>query len=176
MNKKEKYFKVYEKKEDPKVLKRKKIISTFLLVTIIIGTISLIGINFYIVSSISGINITADEFEDHNPNNETIILEGNIEIDNRHWNSIDIRDLEIKLKMYIEDDIKIIDKTIEKKLISSGKITDIELEFEFNINDWDINEFNSINSADEVEIEISLYFEYALYKVYLELSFTTEID
>lgn len=176
MSKKKEFLKVYEKKESKKALKRKKLIARILLIIIIIGTISLIGINTFITSSISGIKISADDFEDYSPNNETIVLEGSFKIDNRHWNSIDIRNLEINFEIFTEDDIEIIDKTIKKRLIPRGKATEIEIDLEFKLLELGDKDFNSLETSKEIGIDIEISFDYAFYEIGFKVSLETDLE
>ncbi|TFG08543.1 MAG: hypothetical protein EU539_01885 [Promethearchaeota archaeon] len=163
-------------KEESKSLR--KFLSVLILIILIIGYIVFIGYTSYVSASVGGIRIDLKDFEDTQPDNETIGIEGSVIVKNTHWYSSDITDIEIKMTLYGEDDLKLKTKTVKKDIIPRLKKSEIDLDFDFTEEDFDsLADFQDLNSTDELEIKFSVSLKYAyIYEIYFEITLETELD
>lgn len=65
------------------------------------GYIFLFSYLTYVSASAYGIRFEVEDFEDSQPTNTSIGIDGNVIIKNTHWYSADITDIKIKMSIYI---------------------------------------------------------------------------
>lgn len=152
----------------------KKLISRLFLILVIIGYSFIAIFNVLVILSIKDIGIHPKEFQQTTPDNETIIMEGEIIIENDHWNSIDIVDLNLNISIETDQERIIFSYNIHKDVIPRLQNTTIEIEFEFSIYTLDLELFEELNSTEYIVLDLSLSFYYAFY--YVELQFDTKLN
>lgn len=155
---------------DKELSNLKKRICLALKIFIIIGWILFASLSVFLFTSVGGVKFDSKGFEQQNLNNETISIEGEIIVDNTHWYSVDITELNICISIFTDDDIRILNKEIYKDKIARLKKSSIDIDLEFELDDMGIEDFESLRDTKSVTIEISIGFRYA----YL-LGFYTEI-
>jgi hypothetical protein len=108
------------------------------------------------------------DFEDSQPNNTTLGIDGEIIVHNDHWYSSDITDIDIKMTLYTEDDVKLKTKKIHYDIIPRLKKKKIDLDLSFTLEDfdYDISELISLNQTDELDIKFEAGFTYAYVHTY----------
>ena len=156
----------------------RKFLSVLIIIILIIGYIAFLGYTSYVSASVYGIRIQMKDFEDDQPDNETIGIKGSVIIKNTHWYSSDITDLKLKMTLYGEDDLKIKSKTIEKDIIPRLKKSEIDLDFTFDESDFDsLEDFQSLNETEELEIKFEASLKYAyIYEIYFEITIDTDLE
>jgi len=148
----------------------RKLLTTILLIVIIVGYSFLIITNILIVFSIKDIKIESEDFELTMPTNETIVLEGKFIVKNDHWNSFDIRNLKIEVELYADNNTYLIGSIYKKAVIPRLKISEITVNFEFNFSE-NPEMFIILNGTEYLEMELSVEFYYAFYRIYFEIKF-----
>lgn len=164
-------------KEESKGFRKK--LSVLILIIVVIGYICLFGYLGYVSASSSGIRLELKDFEDSQPDNYTLGIDGAVIIKNTHWYSSDITDIDIKMTLYTDDDVKIKSKTIHEDIIPRQSKEEIDLDFSFTLEDfdYDISEFMSLNDTDELKIKFEVSFTYAYVYTYdFEITIRTELD
>ena len=164
-------------KEESKGFRHK--LSVLILIIIVIGYMALYGYLLYVSASSYGIKFEMKDFEDSQPTNTSLGIDGKVIIKNTHWYSADITDINIKMSLYTDDDVKIKTKTVTKKIIPRLKNSEIDLDFSFDLEDfdYDISDFMSLNQTDELEIKFEVSFTYAYVHTYdFEISMKVELD
>ena len=163
-------------KEESKGFRHK--LSVLILIIIVLGYIFLFGYLAYVSASAYGIRFEVKDFEDSQPTNTSIGIDGSVIVKNTHWYSADITDIKIKMSIYTDDDVKIKSKTIEKKIIPRLKKSEIDLDFTFEPEDFDsFADFQSLNQTDELKIKFDVVFTYAyVYTIDFEITMDTELE
>lgn len=153
-------------------------LSTLFLLIIVIGYMFLYGYLAYVSASSWGIKLDLKDFEDKQPTNTSIGIDGGVVIDNSHWYSADITDISIKMSLYTDDDVKIKSKTITKDIIPRLTKQEIELDFDFTLADFDtFEDWDSLNQTDELKIKFEVKYTYAyIYNIDFEITMDTELD
>lgn len=164
-------------KEESKGFRHK--LSVLMLIIIILGYIALFGYLAYVSASTYGIRIEMKDFEDSQPDNETLGIDGAVIIKNTHWYSSDITNINIKMTLYADDDVKLKSKTVHYDIIPRLTKQEIDLDFSFTIEDfdYDISDFIALNQTDELDIKFEVSFTYAyVYTYYFEITIDTELE
>ena len=164
-------------KEESKGFRHK--LSLLILIILVLGYIALFGYLTYVSASAYGIRIEMKDFEDSQPDNETLGIDGAVIVKNTHWYSADITNINIKMTLYTEDDVKIASKTIHYDIIPRLKKQEIDLDLSFTLEDfdYDISEFMSLNETDEIDIKFKASFTYAYVYTYdFEITIGTDLE
>ena len=111
-------------KEESKGFRHK--LSVLILVIVVFGYIALFGYLAYVSASAYGIRVEMKDFEDSQPDNVTLGIDGAVIVKNNHWYSSDITDINIKMTLYTDDDIKIKSKTVHYDIIPRLKKKEID--------------------------------------------------
>ncbi|MFX1453794.1 MAG: hypothetical protein ACFFDB_00330 [Promethearchaeota archaeon] len=153
--------------------KLKKTVAIILLIVIILGYAFYIFYNIFVIWSVTEIKISPGEFEIVDIDNETVSFEGSIEIDNSHWNSVDISDLVIDFTLLAENGTSILDDTIKKDKIPAREISTLEFEIELEVLSLG---FLILNSTSDFDMDLEISFWYGLYGITLSLQTSIEVD
>ncbi len=159
-----------------KSYKFRKFLSVILFLAMLLGWTFLIGYNIYFAFATAEIRVHPQEMSgSYDPTN--ITLGGIIVVENDHWNSIAIRDLNISFTMYTDNDTKIID---DEKIqdVPSGTNTTLNLTFQIFNASMTPSEYlalyMAINSTEYIRFDLSISLKYGLYAVYFDVSVQSE--
>lgn len=174
MIRKKKNSRVYEVDFSKRERNIKKTIAILLQILVILGYVFYIGYNIIIPWSALEIRINPGEFSETIVDNETIIFGGVFEIDNDHWNSMDIRDLSINITFSLTNGTSLLDYSFEKDIIPAREKTDIEIEIPIGITMFG---FELLNSSLELELDldIEVSFWYCLTGLSFSIKSTIEV-
>ncbi len=164
-------------KEESKGFRHK--LSIFILILIVLGYLCLYGYLGYVSASAYGMKVEMKDFEDSQPDNTTLGIDGAVIIHNDHWYSADITDIDIKMTIYTDDDVKIKSKKIHYDIIPRLKKKEIDLDLTFTLEDfdYDISDLMSLNETDELEIKFEAGFTYAYVHTYsFAITISTDLE
>ena len=149
-------------------------LSRILFLVLLIGYLTLFGINAYIISSVTPLRIYPQGFSQSMPDNQTIRLEGAFLVENDHWNSVDITDFEIDFTMLTENGTELISRTTGQDLIPRQQNTTITLGFNLTLADLSLNKFYALNNSEYLLFDMQVSFNYFLYG--MNLGFQLQAD
>jgi hypothetical protein len=160
-----------------KSYKFRKFLSVILFLAMLIGWSFLIGYNIYIAFATAQIRVHPQGFSGtYSPTNITV--GGTFIIENDHWNSIAIRDLNVSYSIYTDNGTKVMDYENVQDA-PNHKNTSVTLDFMFvNVTDMTPAEFwilyTALNETTSLTFDLSISLKYGLYAAYVYVNLTTE--
>ena len=161
-----------------KSYKFRKFLSVILFLALLFGWCFLIGYNIYVAFATAQIRVHPQGFSGEY-SNSTMNVTGSFIIENDHWNAISIKDLNINMEIFTDNDTNIQDIDLVKDA-PAGKNTTITLPLiEFNnITDMTPAEYmifyTALNTTEYLHFKVSISLNYGLYSAYLDVELKTE--
>lgn len=151
----------------------RKILSIIILIVVIVGYTLLVFHISLIFYSFSKLKVEQENFEYYTPNNNTIILEGDIVVQTE----MEIRDLYLNFSLYTDTDLLFAEEEYEKDLIKKGEANEIAYQFVFEFIDMTLEDFLALNATKYVFFKIYATLNYGgiIFELYVEFQQDVEV-
>jgi len=142
-------------------LKLRKNLNILFLLILIVGYSSLVIYNAIIFVSFFHLKIEPHQMSASQPNNETYIISGEVDVET----IIEITDLNVSLSIMADDNTTLINDDFIKDRIPPNEKTTIKFNFTFDINEMDVKMFESLNSTETLTLKVDASLVYGGYRI-----------
>ncbi|MEJ2252588.1 MAG: hypothetical protein P8Y97_23375, partial [Candidatus Lokiarchaeota archaeon] len=152
-----------------------KVISIILAIIITLTTLGLIGANGLVMLGTSGIRIQPKGFSMTSPTNTTIVLNGTFNVENDHFFSMDIRDINLNFTMFTDNNTEIAGQQQTIGTIPRLLNKTINIFLNFNLTTLSPAKLSALNNTAYMVFDVSLSLKYFWYDLLLGIKFNSTV-